>query len=152
MTDTPHDFKEIKSSLHTELSEMRSDIHEVREAQIRAADTAERGCDRNAEAHERLISAVNGFKGDRKAAIAIVTVLSIILGGTGTWLVTRTGSVEHEVHELRYEQNTDAARGFQMADDLRNDVDNNEEALDVLQSLHRSRGNESNGLRPGRSE
>jgi hypothetical protein len=147
MTDTPHDFKEVKSTLHAELSEMRTDIHEVREAQVRAADTAERGCDQNAKAHDRLINSVNGFKGDRKAIIAIVSVLSVLLGGTGTWLVTRTSSVEHDIHELRYEQNADAAKGFQMADDLRNDVDNNEEAIDELQRQHR-RGNESNRLRP----
>jgi hypothetical protein len=141
MGDTPHDMKEVKSTLHAE-------IKEIREAQIRAAATAQTGCDRNALAHERLISSVNGFKGDRKAAIAIVSVLSILLGGTGTWLVTRTNENADDIHDVRREEQGNAREGFQMAADLRNDVDNNEEHIDNLERLHRIQPDERNRLRP----
>jgi hypothetical protein len=84
--------------------------------------------------------------------IVVATVLGVLFGGTGTYVVTRTETLAEEIDEVRLEERGNAREGFQLADDLRNDVDHNENDIDDLRELHRSRSKESNGLRPGRSE
>jgi hypothetical protein len=132
MTD-PH---EIKNSLMEE-------IHKLQEASVL-------GCSENAKAHREVFKVLEGFKGDRKVLIVVATVLGVLFGGTGTYIITRTESLAEEVHAVRNEEQGNAREGFQLARDLRNDVDNNEEDIDVLQSLHRSRSKESSGPRPAK--
>jgi hypothetical protein len=133
MTD-PH---EIKNSLMEEIGKLR-------EASVN-------GCSENAKAHREVFKVLEGFKGDRKVLITVATVLGILFGGTGTYVVTRTEALAEEIDAVRLEERGNAREGFQLADDLRNDVDHNEDDIAGLQVLHRSRGNESNGLKPGRS-
>jgi hypothetical protein len=94
---------------------------------------------------------LEGFRGDRKVLITVATVLGILFGGTGTYVVTRTDTLAEEIDAVRLEERGNAREGFQLADDLRNDVNHNEVAIHGLRELHTRRPDESDRLRPGKN-
>jgi protein involved in sex pheromone biosynthesis len=109
----------------------------------------ERDAAENRDDHKAIMEHVVDLVSDKKALRLLGILVGVALGsvaGTIAWFSGRISDNSDHIHEVKIEERGNAAKGFQMAEDLRNDVDHNEEALREL--LHRIKPDERRRIGP----
>jgi len=121
-------MKAVKLSLHEEIRDVRKEV------------TAQRM--RNEGDHEAIMSQIMELVSDKKALRLFGIILGIALGsiiGAALWFSDRISDNSNLIKDVRAEERGNARQGFQIAEDLRKDVSDNEEHINELRKLHRLR-------------
>jgi hypothetical protein len=100
--------------------------------------------DKNDQAHDELFDFLRDTRNDDKWKRRIFavgwTVLMTVVGGLVLWMQSnenRLDGIDSRISHVESEEQSNAARGFGLADHLRKDIDKNENKLRELQRLHR---------------
>jgi hypothetical protein len=109
----------------------------------------------NEKAHGEIFGFLRDTKNDDKWKRRIVavgwTVLMAVVGALTLWMQSnenRLDGIDSRISHIESEEQSNAARGFGLADHLRRDVDKNENNLREHRRLHRIKPDERNRLRP----
>jgi len=139
MSDTPTNMKAVQSSLRDEIVAQRQEdeaAHAVILAKLHDFETELRV--KNARDEEKL-AATTSIK---KQLFALIILFLSILSGLVSWFTMEILETQEHVHRIEIEERSNAKEGFQMAKELRKDVDHNEDKIHELQRLHRLRSKE----------
>jgi hypothetical protein len=140
MTDTPIHMQQVRSDLRSEIKDLRDELGDDRQ-------NLERFYTRNEDDHKVIMSAVSELISDKKALRMVGILVGIALGsivGIAIWFSDRISINAERINEVRAEERGNARQGFQLAEDLRRDIDRNELEIDRLRAKH--------GLKPGKKE
>jgi hypothetical protein len=98
----------------------------------------------NDKAHNEIFDFLRDTRNDDKWKRRIVavgwTVLMAVVGALTLWMQSnenRLDGIDSRISHVESEEQSNAARGFGLADHLRKDIDKNENNLRELQRLHR---------------
>jgi hypothetical protein len=99
---------------------------------------------KNDEAHDEIFDFLKNSRNDDKWKGRIIavgwTVLMAVVGALTLWMQSnenRLDGIDSRIGHVESEEQSNAARGFGLADHLRKDIDKNENNLRELQRLHR---------------
>lgn len=133
-----------------ELQDLRKQVTSNRDVNDKAHADISKGAEANyhrlAAKIDELKDGVSSLKGDSKGGkwvVNVIRVVAVAALGVAGWLAARG---ETRLDDMDRRQTSDASRGFQIADELRSDVDKNEAGIDELQR----RIDESNRPGPGK--
>lgn len=109
----------------------------------------------NDKAHSELFAFLQEMRNDEKWKRRIFTVgwsiLMAVVAGMVVWLQsneTRLDQADTMIHSVQSEERANAREGFQMAKEMRNDIDRNEDSIRELQRLHRINPDERRRANP----
>ena len=93
----------------------------------------------NEKAHTQLSKILGDLVSDKKALRVIAIVAGVAFGSavsTVAYSIVRTNAVEDHVMAVEQEEKANAKYGFELANGLRRDVQENASDIDRLQILH----------------
>jgi hypothetical protein len=142
MSDTDPHHRGLSKNGHDQLQDHAiRDLHDEFSAHIKDEEDHHT---ENAEAHAEIFNFLRDAKNDDKWKRRIFgggwSLLVLAVGALAGWLSsneTRLDALDKHIHEVQAEERGNAREGFQLAKDLRNDIDNNEDSIRELQRLHR---------------
>jgi hypothetical protein len=110
---------------------------------------------KNDEAHDEIFDFLKNSRNDDKWKGRIVavgwTVLMAVVGALTLWMQSnerRLDGIDSRISHVESEEQSNAARGFGLADHLRKDIDKNEDNLRELQRLHRIKPDDRRRIGP----